>query len=102
MPSLGQEQVKMSLAGSDKIKQLIAMSDEELMATTGMDKKLQAFKDHLTEADALVGKARTKFIEKLEERLAPRVDGYDLGWMIKDAKREANPKSEGAEGPACC
>ena len=101
MPSLGQEQIKASLAGSDKIKQLRAMSDEELLEASGMAQKLQAFKDHLAEADALTGKAREKFIEKLNERLSPRIDGYDLGWMIKDAKREADPKSKDTS-PSCC
>lgn len=101
MASLGQEQVKTALAGQDKIKQMLAMSDQELNSLLGYDKKVEAAKKSLAEADALTGKARENFISKLDDRLSPRIDGYDLNWMIKDAKREADPKKNSAEGPCC-
>lgn len=102
MASLGQEQVKTALAGTDRIKQLVAMGDQELAALLGYAKKIEAAKKSLLEADALQGKARENFISKLDDRLSPRVDGYDLNWMIKDAKREADPKNkDGASAPCC-
>lgn len=100
MASLGQDQVKTALAGTDKIKQMIAMSDQELGALLGYDKKVEAAKKSLLEADALTGKARENFISKLDDRLSPRLDGYDLNWMIKDSKREADPKKTDM-GPCC-
>ena len=106
MPSLGKQQVQAQLAAhsapADPIKHMLAMSDGELQALLGMDKRLQAMKDSLMEADKLEGKAREIFEKRLEERLTPRIDGYDFDWMIKDAKREADPKkSSGSEGPCC-
>lgn len=101
MASLGQEQVKTALAGQDKIKQMIAMSDADLTALLGYDKKVTAAKASLVEADALTGKAREEFNKKLDERLSPRIDGYDLDWMIKDAKRAADPKKTSDSGPCC-
>lgn len=101
MASLGQSQVKEALAAGDPIKQMMAMSDDELMALTGMKKQLQAMKDSLVEADGLQGKARTEFNKKLEERLTPRIDGYDFNWMIKDAKRAADPKKNTDSGSCC-
>ena len=99
MASLGQQQIKEALV-TDPVKKMLAMSDQELMNITGMTNKLQAMKDSLVEADALTGKARTEFTKKLEARLSPRIDGYDFEWMIKDAKRAADPKKN-TEGPCC-
>lgn len=101
MASLGKMAVAETLtehAPQDLIKQLVGLSDQELMARTGMAKRLAAMKENLAEADTLTGKAREEFIEKLDERLTPRIDGYDLDWMVKDAKR-VDKKSTIAEGP---
>lgn len=98
MPTLAKREAA-ALTG-DTITKMVAMSRDQLAEITGMNKRLDAMQKHLGEANALTGKARELMNEKLDERMSPRIDGYDFEYMIKDAKRQADPKKGG--GPAAC
>lgn len=84
------------------ISELRKLDDAAILDLLGYVNKVNAFKEHLAEADNLSGKARTIFEEKLDKMLTPNVYPDELGWMIKDSKRQAKPSSGKEEMANCC
>lgn len=79
---------------------LSAMTDAQLSAVLGFDQKIGKFKNMLAEASALTGDAKKYAEQKIADRLAPRMDSYDMDYIVQDAKRMA--KKNGKEELADC
>jgi hypothetical protein len=82
------------------LDEIAAMDDTGLSSLLGLDQKLSEFKKELTKTAGLTGKAKTLAEEKLQSRLAPRVDGYDLRYIREDALRESKKSQTGKEALA--
>lgn len=83
------------------ISELKKLDDAGVRELLGLDDKVETFKKHLAEADALTGKARTIFEEKITRMLTPNVYPDELGYMIKSSQREAKPRTAKEEMNSC-
>jgi len=99
MASLGQKQVGEMMAGDDTIKKLLNMSDSELMTAMGLTAQMVAMRETLERADKLQGENREKVINRLDERMAPKISTYDIDYMIDDMTKKGSKKNP---GPECC
>jgi hypothetical protein len=100
MPSLGQKIIEQESAEheSDTIKMLLGLSDSGLMDKMGLTAKMKAMRDILSEADTLTGEKREKINNRLEERLAPQLQSYDIEYMVEDLTGKKK-KGGGDVGP---
>lgn len=79
------------------LKEIAAMSDDELRSLLGQDQALDSFKEELTKMQALPDRARNDAENRLQDRLTPKVDGHDLRWIREDALRATSKKASAKE-----
>jgi hypothetical protein len=83
---------------ADAINTLLALDDAQLSAKLGYDKRLKDFKDNLSEANKLSGKAREKVVDRLDSMLNPKIYDDDLKWTVESAQR-LQAKLDGKTSP---